>query len=490
MNAKTGTRATIMITALAMVVVACGQKPGVHEPDTFAIGAPGEDGAFETLDPDAGPTTGPDGGSVLDPGGDGGGGDGGGDGGGGDGGASAAGDRTGITDTKITIGLHAPTSGAAPIEAKAFEKGTKLYWQWLHNDKKQKVFGREVEVIFENDNYTPSTAVQKCNGMSRNSFLLIGGAGTDQINACAAFADPRGIPYLSPGVQETGLDARRTYFAVTMTYRAQMGPLVQLLKREDASENFGAINGGPGITVGFVRPNTPNFNDADQALKKAVEAQGWTYRVYTVVKEGNSTEAQQVANRMNQDGVDIAVPITAPVFTIQLAINTGSNNYFPRYAGVGITNNVNQMINQGCQRNSFDEALFFSPWPGWKNVMLGEAEPEFKQAAQKYASDVNTRSDGGDLLLALWGIMKTVHQMFLEAGEDMTRQSFIGDIQKWKYNSGFFPTLDYAKDHPFGAQNVNVLIGSCGDPGAPSQGVQSGHQWITYDKYKGLRNSF
>ncbi|HEX9711940.1 MAG TPA: ABC transporter substrate-binding protein [Actinomycetota bacterium] len=484
-------RLVASVLLMAFVLVSCGQKPGVHEDDSFVVGAGGEGGGGTILPGEDGTGTGDDTGGIIDVPGAGGsdGGDGGGGGGGG-GGGTVAGDRTGISADKIVIGLHAPTSGAAPIEAKAFQAGTKLYWQWLHNDLKQKVFGKTVEVIFENDAYTPSTAVQKCNEMSRKSFLLIGGAGTDQINACANFSDPRGIPYLSPGVQETGLSSRRTYFAVTMSYKAQMKPLVQLLKKENATENFGAIAGAPTVTVGHIRPNTPNFDDADDALRAAVEAQGWSYKVYTVIKEGNSTEAQQVANRMQQDGVDIAIPITAPVFTITLAINTGGNGYFPRYAGVGITNNVNQMINQGCQRNAFDKALFFSPWPGWKNVMLGEGDADFKKAAQKYASSVNTRDGGGDLLLALWGIMKAVHQMFLAAGEDMTRASFVEEMKSFSYKSNFFPSLSYSGKAPFGASDVNVLIGSCGDPGAPSQGVQAGHQWITYSKYKGLRSSF
>lgn len=40
-------------------------------------------------------------------------------------------DRTGIDDAKkeIVIGIHAPVTGAAPIEQKTFENGREVYWQ-------------------------------------------------------------------------------------------------------------------------------------------------------------------------------------------------------------------------------------------------------------------------------------------------------------------------------------------------------------------------
>lgn len=482
---RTGIRSVAMVALMAFVVVSCGQKPGVHQEDQFVIGAPGQDGLVPDDGTGDGGTDGPpivaptDGGAPTNGTQDG--------GGGGDTGGSGpqpAGDRTGIGEDTIVIGLHAPLSGAAPIEGKAFEKGKDLYWKWLEEAEGRKVFGtHDVEVIFEDDRYTPSTAVQKCNDMSKQAFLLIGGAGTDQINACANFADPRQIPYLSPGVQEAGLSNRQSYFAVSMTYAQQMPLLVQLLKRENSSQNFAAKGGAPGtLTIGHVRPNTPNFDDADNALREEVKKQGWEYKAYTVVKEGNSQEAQQVAQRMQQDNVDVAVPITAPVFTIQLAINTGSNNYFPQYAGVGITNNVNQMINQACNRDQFEGALFFSPWPGWKNVMNGEFDPDFRDAAERFAPDVNTRTDGGDLMLALWGIMKTVHNMLEDVGPGVTRQSFIQRIQNFDVALKVFPTLDYGKSHPFGAQDVHTLLGACNDP--------DGAQWVSHPRYKGLKNKF
>src|ERR671919_781007 len=67
--------------------------------------------------------------------------------------ASGTGDRTGIFRDRIVIGIHAPVTGAAPVQAQAFESGKDLYWRWLER-KGQSVFGRKVEVVFKDDTYS------------------------------------------------------------------------------------------------------------------------------------------------------------------------------------------------------------------------------------------------------------------------------------------------------------------------------------------------
>ncbi|MBW3557581.1 MAG: hypothetical protein KY454_11665, partial [Actinobacteria bacterium] len=50
--------------------------------------------------------------------------------------AAAKQDRTGIDDAKkeIVIGIHAPVTGAAPIEQKTFENGRDVYWQFVRDN--------------------------------------------------------------------------------------------------------------------------------------------------------------------------------------------------------------------------------------------------------------------------------------------------------------------------------------------------------------------
>lgn len=511
-----------LVLLAAVLFLACGQKPGAH----LAAGGGGNQEGGGITNPNlstggggespvgnssGGATTGPAGRSTVP------------------GGSSAAGpgpatrtstargDTTGITSTSITIGLHAPVTGAAPIEARAFQVGKDVYWNYLNKAKNETIYGRSVNVVFRDDQYNPTTAVAVCDQMasSDKAFLLIGAAGTDQINACSNYANQRGIPYLSAGVQTAGVNTRRTYFAISMTYAAQMPLLAQYIcKLGPALDMLGPPDDATGasgppdkkVKIGMVRPNTPNFNDASSALQSAIaKLDGncgdvtYVFKIYTVVKEGQTSDAQNVGTQMKNDGVDVVSPITAPLFTIQLANYTAGQNYKPRYMGVGITNGINQGIAQECRGNppAFQDAVFFSPWPGWSNVMgtvtpgKYEYDSEYANAATDFytkgTTGLNKVGTGGDLMLAQWGIMKVVHKMLLAAGPNLTRQSFVQTLLNFSTSTATFPDLAFNNSH-FGARNVHVLVGRCDDPDGP--GGPDGPRFIEDPVNPGLRSSF
>jgi branched-chain amino acid transport system substrate-binding protein len=520
------------LTLLALLLMACGQKPGVHLAVNGGGGGSGTSSGAESFGQtsndgggtnnlttnSSGTNTGNGGsasgsnGSKSGKSGSGGGGGGGGGGTTGSSTTTAGGNTTGITSGSITIGIHAPVTGAAPIEARAFQTGKDVYWNYLSKVKKETVYGRNVRVVFRDDQYNPTTAVAVCDQMasSDKAFLLIGAAGTDQINACSNYANQRGIPYLSAGVQTAGVNTRKTYFAISMTYAAQMPLLAQYIcKKGSELDLLGQANStgqsGPPdgkVFIGMVRPNTPNFNDAASALQSAIAkltpgscpgGKTYTFKSYTVVKEGSTSDAQNVGTAMKAEGVDVVSPITAPLFTIQLANYTAGQNYKPRYMGVGITNGINQGIAQECRGDAFKDSVFFSPWPGWSNVM-GKEPSGKREYDSDYASaidytdgagQINTVGNGGDLMLAQWGIMKVIHRTLLAAGPNLTRQSFMQTMLTFSTSTAAFPDLAFNNTH-FGARNVHVLRGRC----TPPEQQPPAHQFIEDSDYPGLRSAF
>ena len=90
----------------------------------------------------------------------------------------------------IKIGAHAPLTGAAPVPSDSAEKGNDLYYKWLKEQGKD-INGRQVEALLRNDNYNPSQAVAVCKELVEKDhvFMLVGAAGTDQIQACARYAN-------------------------------------------------------------------------------------------------------------------------------------------------------------------------------------------------------------------------------------------------------------------------------------------------------------
>ena len=118
--------------------------------------------------------------------------------------AAAAGggaaDRTGVSDTEIKVGIHAPVSGAAPFPASSFDMGKAVYFNFING--KGGINGRKVTVTFKDDGYNPSQAVAVCKSMVQESkvFMLVGGGGADQI--VASRSTPRAAASLtSPKVR-------------------------------------------------------------------------------------------------------------------------------------------------------------------------------------------------------------------------------------------------------------------------------------------------
>jgi len=490
-----------LFVVLSLVFVGCGQKTGVHLAgsngggfDTgtggnssgagtgAGTGGAGTTGAATTGGGTGGASTG-----VASTGGVG--------TTGGGGGSAGSGCGVCVTATTITIGIHAPVTGAAPIKADAFQVGKDLYWNWLKHEGKS-IYGRTVNVVFADDHYNPQTAETVCEQMDtqQHAFLLIGAAGTDQITQCAFYANQRGVPYLSAGVSKTSTQNDSTYSAITMTYPDQMSLLAQYIKRLGSGEDRYGPNGTGAdgkIKIAMVAPNTPNFADAVSGLQRAISALGAPYQMqpFYVQKDENPNDAGSVMLSIKQYGADIISPITAPVFTISLSQASANQGYFPRYLGVGITNAINQAIGNECTSNQFGgpgtghpTAMFFSPWPGW--AQRDQFDPDYDRAVQlagSQAQSINQKGNGGDLMWSLWGVMKTVYQMLLAAGPNLSRAGFINAARTYSTHgsSHDFPNLNFTPSNKWGAYQVNALTADC-----------SSQQWVEDPNNFGLHSSF
>lgn len=352
---------------------------------------------------------------------------------------AGGGTTTGVTADKIVIGLHAPLTGAAPLKSESFEKGKSLYWEKGNNGKPIEIYGRQVEVVFQDDQYNPSHARAVCQQMAEDqqAFLLIGGAGTDQIQACASYAASKGIPYLSAGVTEKGVSALPNYFAVSMSY-ADQGPLLAKYLQENKS----ALGwGGDPAKVALVHTNTPNFDDAVAGFTQALPG----VKVFRPEKnERGSSMAGQLCTGTVKN-YEVVYPLTAPTYWLEMA---GASKCNPQYIGVGVSMGLNTVASTGCSTGGVEGSRFFSPVPAFAGSE--KWDPAFKQAG---GSD--------DIVFLLWGLMKTIHQLLLNAGPNLSREGFIASTSNASVKSGVFPDLKYTPSNHFGASQVHVLRADC-----------------------------
>jgi ABC-type branched-subunit amino acid transport system substrate-binding protein len=488
---STTIRSVAATSALALVLVACGQKPGVHvdqgplaqggvpagsgggETEGFAlegaedledlgVGDPddlADVGGEVEADADAGEATGGAAAGSDPAGNDGGTGDDGGgtpppedarprDTGGGSGSREPQGsDRTGVTAESITLAVHAPVTGAAPLPSTSFEKSRDLYWRWVIEEKGQKILGRrKVDVIFADDRYEPTTAIQVCRQLASRAFLLTGGGGTDQIQACGRFAGQARVPYFSAGVTEAGLEGNPWYFAASMTYK-QQGPLLA----EYVAKNF------PGKKVGAIVTQTPNFNDAVSGWDAGRKRYDLPYTETLRHPKGNTSWYSGYAKQLHEAGAQVVFMLTSPLDYIRFAQVADDAGYDFQYVGVGVTKGLNDVLRSGCDQ--VDGGVFFSPFPALETAE--KLDPEFLQAARKFGVAAD------DIAWAIWGSSKLLHESFKAYervfGNDLTREDFRALVESsGRVKTGVYPDVEYSPQNHFGGTAVHVLKADCG----------------------------
>jgi branched-chain amino acid transport system substrate-binding protein len=407
-------RVAILVVAVALIGAACGQKSGVE-------GTAGE---------------------VVAGGGDGGGGD----GGGGDAVEAGPDDKSGVSDDEIVIGLHAPVTGASPIPQETFDIGKDIYWKFLAESEPDALGGRQVRVVFRDDQFNPNRAVEVCREMveSEGAFVLVGGAGADQITACAQYADEAGVPYFSAGVNEAGLEDLSTYFALSATYAEQAPLVVDRLEELEVEK------------VGVVVIDTPSFEDAHSAFVGAAEDAGIEIVTDdTINKEPSDAETNTEVQKLKDAGAEAVFILASPLTYLGIANGSRNQNFEPVFIGPGITNGINQVAEFGCP--AVGNGQFLSPYP--ELDVVDELDPDYFDAYEQFGQG----EPGDDIGLALWSLNKTIRLMFDAAGDDLGRAALINAIQEGEtFETGLFPPVRFSADDHFGGTGAHLLTADCG----------------------------
>lgn len=354
-------------------------------------------------------------------------------------------DLAGVSDTEIVIGIHAPVTGASPIPQTSFDIGKDIYWKWLAANVPDRLFGRQVRVVFRDDQFNPNQAVAVCREMVENdgAFMLVGGGGADQITACANYANQNGIPYLSAGVNEAGLSGLETYFASTMTYSEQAPLLIAEAQAQ-------------GITqAALVVTDTPSFEDAHESIRAAAEAAGIAIVADLRISK-TAAEAEQLATvqRIKDSGATGVFLLSSPVVYIGLS-NTGRNQGFePIWLGPGVTSGLNAVTNFGCP--GVQNGRFFSPTPGLD--VIDSLDPDFNPA---YASH-GEGNPADDIGLQLWSLNKAIAMMFEATGAELGRAAFMNTLESSPgFDNGIYAPIIFTPEDHFGGTGAHLLQADC-----------------------------
>jgi hypothetical protein len=141
--------------------------------------------------------------------------------------------------------------------------------------------------------------------------------------------------------------------------------------------------------------------------------------------------------------------LTSPTFFIQLAQAAVNQQYRPTYVGVGLSMTIDTVANVACRNNrSIDGARFLGPIPAF---------------AQADRFDPNFRKEGGedDIQFGLWGSSKLFAEMLRKAGPNLTRESFVYNLERSTIKTGIFPDVSFKPDDHFGGTSMHLLRADC-----------------------------
>lgn len=358
-------------------------------------------------------------------------------------------ERIGISAHQITIAMHAPQTGAAPIPLAAFATGVKLFWET------HKVFGRKVVMQFADDQYNPSVARQRCEAFSRTSFLVVGGAGTDQIQACAT--DPvlqaSHTPYLSAGVTTNGLTTLPYYFALTQTYAAQVPEVWSM-----ANELFPTNAKGKWAVV---TEDTPNFQDVTDAIVSLLKQHHVAYKVFRTPKATSSSAAAAAVNEAESFTGRSAGTVfldVDPNFWIDMIASSAASLYSPAWVGPGVTQGEDLVAGPVCGVQPYLKAAFLSPFMG-----LDREPAAFGAERNPKPDDIKIDRD---VELLIYGMNETIYHAMLSVGniDNLTRDNFINAMTRFSATYGkqlhVLPSVNFNGGH-FGSHGAWVEKLNC-----------------------------
>ncbi|MDX6284964.1 MAG: branched-chain amino acid transport system substrate-binding protein [Frankiales bacterium] len=361
----------------------------------------------------------------------------------------SGGNTTGITSSTINIGLHAPLTGTGlPFPNTSFRIGAQKFW----DQPGHTVCGRKVHVDFQDDTYKPDQANVVCKEMTSHDFLVIGGAGTDQIQACATnpTIQRTGTPYLSAGVTSNGLTNLKNYFALSLTY-AQQGDLVVRNAKDHGFLNPKAAKTGKKWAI--ITGNSGNFDDATAGITAALDAANITYDVQRINQNGNyQSEADARGRQLAADGYKTIFVDAAPGYFIFLAGGYYKQSGLPsvNWTGPGVTfteMTVAQVICGNTGRLIDRHAWFLSPAPGYDRV----TSDFVKAYGGKY----------DDIEWGLWGLSAILWDLLKNASGNLTRENFISRTLQATVPGSVYPPLVYGGKTHFGGTGAWSQLINC-----------------------------
>ncbi len=356
-------------------------------------------------------------------------------------------DKIGITPTSITMCAHAALTYGAAFNTT--DADFNVFWSAVNDNGG--IYGRKVTVTYENDNYSPDTAVQAATACkAKGIFMLLGGIGFDQIPAVRNWAETNHMLYLHHTATEQGSKGLKYSFT-------------ELPSVERMGEGFGQLylSTFKGKKVGVVERDSANWKPGADTFKSMLAGQGLKPVADNKVADKKHNYTQDILDMKNA-GAEVVFLWENALNSTEFITQAKRQNYSPNYLMFPF-NLTSQTLDQDAMSPKLDGVAMY---PAYSN---GDYTGPFSKYADdvklfeaqyaKYRPNADLKGLGGDLLFLNWTAQKALYAQLLDCGKDCTRNRFVDTLQSYKK----VPTssaclIDFTKgDGHHGAEALNFM---------------------------------
>ncbi len=352
----------------------------------------------------------------------------------------------GITDNSIKMCAHAALTYGAAFNTT--DKDFNVYWTDVN--KKGGVYGRQVDVSYKNDNYTPTDAIKAATECkSENPFMIIGGIGFDQVPAVRNWAEDNKQLYMHHSATVKGSENKRYSYTALPTVE-KLGEMFAEL----------AVQKYKGKKIAIMHRDSVNWDPGYDAFLRLAKAKGLNILDKADVKTQNDHNHLQRVLTVKDAGAEVVWLWENALVATEIIITADKQDYSPQWMVFPFNLTTQKLKEAGIKA----DMLGVAAWPAYSygdyTGPFASYAADIKEFERQYAAhkpDADLKGLGGDLLFLNWVGQKALHELFLACGKDCTRNKFASLFHNGIKVTAQGCSIDFSRSPFRGSYQVNVF---------------------------------
>lgn len=325
---------------------------------------------------------------------------------------SGAENTRGITDDRIRFCGHAALTLAAAFDTSP--EDLSVYWEEVSDQGG--IYGRDVEISWENDNYSSDGAISAMTACAdKDPFMILGGVGFDQIPGARNFAEANKELYLH-------------HIAVRPDNPVYSFTLQPTVEQTGAAFGEYLVSRYRNQSIAIIYRQSPNWDPGRHAGAEILRANG--IQPTEVPVQNNQGSYGAAINQVRNH--DVVWVWENALNAANIIIQANLQGVRPKWVLFPFQTTLDLLGDRQALEPPIDG---IATWPSYVPGGYGSAWDEFDLGDEIHAFETayarrRPRTQTNDILFQVWVGNKILHRLLLECGRDCTRNRFAGMLEE------------------------------------------------------------